>query len=289
MPEDPNTDPNPNTDTETDPNPNTDTQPELTAAEWRDKFYAEAAQSKKRRQRAQAAEAERDDLKTRAITAEDAEEFARLKADVVEREQADAEAERAQMEKKGEWEELRKQDANTHKAAMAQKDKSHQADLDKKDEESARLAGIVAKLGAENPLQAALADANVQSISHAVFYIQHSPDSEYHVISGLDEQGQPTPKVVDREGNEVVDPNKAGSMMTIEGLVQWFIGTEFGQRFLPPSGDTGSGAKKGGSGSENLEAIMGDVEKRMAHMQSVGGQEYVRQTLNRKSRLPAAT
>lgn len=235
----------PTTDTDVDTASANTTEPELTADEVRDKLRAEIEHAKKLRARAQIAEAERDKLAGRAISQEAVEEYERLKAEAAEREEAKAKDERERLEKQGEWEALREKDDQTHKKAMAQKDKAHGEELGKKDEEITRLAGIVAKLGAENPLQAALSAAKVQDISAAVFYIQNSPQSKYHVVSGLDADGQPVPKVIDKDGDEVVDPDSDGKMMTVDGLVSHFVASDFGQRFLAPSGDTGSGAVRG--------------------------------------------
>ena len=259
------------------------------AVDYKAKYVAEITSSKKYRTRAQEAEAARDAAEALALPPEAIEEYEELKAAAVARAEADAEAERELLEKKGKWEELRKQDAKTHEAAMAQRDKVHAEALALKDAEIERRGGIVAKLGAENPLQVALGDANVQDIRRAIFFIQNDPESEYHVVSGTDEEGRPTPQVVDREGNVVIDPNGDGKPMTVAGLATYFIATKFGARFLPPSKDTGSGSHKGGPGQENLDAIMNDPEKRYEYMNKVGGQEFLKQTNKHKSRQSAAT
>lgn len=261
----------PDTDTENEVDvENTET--ETPTTDWEAKYREEARQSQQRRKRAQTAEKKLAEVEGRVLSAEDIEAFERLKAEQAERAEAEEEAEQAILQKKGEFDKLVAKEADKHKASMAQKDKAHREAMVAQEAESSRLAGIVAKLGAENPLQAALAKANVQSVSQAVFYIQNSPDYPYHVISGLDDKGVPMPKVVDQNGDEVIDPKEAGTMMTVEGMVANFIGTDFGQRFMPPSGDTGSGAQRGVATKEKItyKSLVNDKEARDAYVAKNG-------------------
>jgi len=226
-----------------DPNPTPDTKPDDAASELQKKYAQEAAQSKKYRQRAQEAETEAKELRGRALSEED---FTRFK----ELTKAQEDADRQQAEDAGEFDKLRKQDQENHKAALAAKDAQS---------ESYRAA--FEAVAVTQRLQSALAAKGVTDVNAAAHLIQNL--HEQRAVAELVD-GSPVVKVVERgNGQTVLDPDNDGlASISIDTLVAAWLGTTTGQAFLPASGDTGSGSHKGGTDNrmtrEKLDAMSGE-------------------------------
>ena len=189
--------------------------------------------AKKYRKRAQAAEAKARDLEGKVVSDEDREELDKLR---VERE----EEEKRKLEEQGKWTELAAKKDQTHAAAMAKT----KAELE-------RTNAALQVVGAKVPLMAALSKAGVQDAETAAFLFQNQ--FTYRVVATLDASGAVSTTVVDRTGEPALDAEAEGvPPMSITKAVAEWCGTPIGQRFLPPTTDTGSGAHQGRAGGQQV-------------------------------------
>ena len=173
-----------------------------------------------------------------------------------------AEADDTKAKKAGEFEKL-----------LAQKQEKYDADLKAKDASLASAMAAFERVAVLNPLQAALAKAGVTDVDSAAHLIQNL--HAYRATAQLVD-GQAVVRVVDGQGNLVTDAEcEPGQSISIEQLVTGWVATDTGKHFKPPSGDTGSGAHKGGVGGITLAELDADVNKKAAFIAEHGGKAYL--------------
>lgn len=199
------------------------------------------AESRKYRKRAQDAEANLRELEANAISAEQASEYRRLKEQAGRYEQMTAEM-------------------------TARSERDRQAAQRQVDRLTDRLRRIV---GADR-LKSVLAARGVMRVDQAAYLLDR------HVRVELVDD-EPVVRVVDSAGRPISDPSAEGAgTISLERFVDTWLAAE-GAHFLPPSGDVGSGAYKGGVSAHAAVAEMeSDPAKRFAFIREHGTDEYLR-------------
>ena len=213
-----------------------------------------AGESKKYRQRAQAAEARLTELEANQFSEEDRKLFDQLKKEAEDKQTEDLEA-------KGQYD-----------ALLAQKKEKFDADLTKTQDAAKAAMAAFESVAVTAPLQAALAAKGVTDVDSAAYLLQgvHPHKAKAALVDG-----KPVVHVVDKAGALVTDADcEPGDSISIDALVTEFLATTRGQHFLPPSGDTGSGAHKGGDTGVTLAELDADAEKMGEFIAKHGGKAY---------------
>jgi len=186
------------------------------------KLIREATQQRKR---AQAAERERDEFKSLAITTEDRELFESLKA-----QQADAEQKK--LEEQGQYDQVvqkLKESQATELAALGARE--------------GKLKAIVAQKAVSDALKSALAAKGITKVDQAAKLLADRVGIEF-----ADDYSGYAVNVLNGDGTVQLDPDAdTAKSITIKSLVDEWAGDN--PHFLPASGDTGSGAHNNGAGS----------------------------------------
>jgi len=236
-----------------------------------------ARESKKYRLRAQQVEAKLEELKARAVSQEDLDELTRLREAEAERTEAEEKAELERQAKAGEFDAILKAEQDKAAKTFAQKDKKHAEALAAIEAEKTSLTTALQRATAEAQLVAALAKQGCEDPQEAAFLVFNRHEFAPRAVVGEDHNVKI--QVVDRAGNEVIDPEGEGEAMTVEACAVHFLGTPIGQRFLPPSGDTGTGAHRGGPGQPDMAAVLSDPDKKAEYLAKHGGPKYVKDSL----------
>lgn len=231
--------------------------------EWDQEKRRLIEESKKYRLRAQTAEAAAGQLREHALSEEDREQFSRLKADAEKREQDNLKAE-------GNYDKL-----------LAQKQDKFNADLEAKGQELEAYRSAFQRVAVTDRLKGLLAGKSVTRVGEAAYLLQ-GQFGKRAVADLVD--GNPVIRVVDRQGQLVTDADcEPGQSISVEALVDEFVASEAGQIFLPPSGDSGSGAHAGGAAEATLAELDADDIKKAKFVEKHGGEAYM--TLVRADRL----
>lgn len=218
----------------------------------REDYNQAIAESKKYRKRAQESEAKITSFEGKILSETDAELFSSLKA-------ASEKADEENAKSKGDFESLIAKQQAKHNDAQ-------------KLLESARdnAMSAYAALAITQPISIALAAAGVQDIEAASHLIQtlHSNRASATLV-----EGKANVKVVDVDGVAALDDK--GKPLTITALVAGFLATDRGKVYLPPSGDSGSGAFKGGEVASTLVELDADFKKKQAFIEKHGNKAYM--------------
>jgi len=216
----------------------------------------------KQKKRAQAAEAELEAVRKsgRLLSAEQAEQFAQMLAD----------AETAAEDK------LRKaKDFDAIRAADKAK-----ADAQVKARED-RIAALQARIEGQEIDQrilGALAKSGITDLTNALILVKaglrvkFDHADETNPVTVLDSAGQPK-------------LNEKGDPMTVAEFTDGWTKGDAGARYLPASGDSGSGVHNtGGPGSDSFAAVLADPDKQAAFIEKHGRAEFTQQfTAHRKA------
>ena len=199
------------------------------------------AESRKYRKRAQEAEAKLRQLESQSLSAEEAAEYRRLKGQA------------AQYEK-----------------LLAELTEKHARELADANQRCERLAEQLRKVLGADRLKSALAARGVTRVDQAAYLLQR------HIQVELAE-GEPVVRVVDADGQPIPAPDGAeGRTISVEHFVDAWLASD-GAHFLPPSGDVGSGAYKGGSAvTVDMAELEADPAKRYAFIREHGTEAYLR-------------
>ncbi|MCE5277190.1 MAG: hypothetical protein ABFD92_16805 [Planctomycetaceae bacterium] len=236
--------------------------------EWQTKYAAEAAQSKKYRQRAQAAEQQ-----LTALQQQQADQAQRL----AELEELAHKRDTDQLVDKGQFSEaLKKEQEKLNKQLDAAR-AAAKADQDKVTQRLSRVQDRLRRLQVLEPLTSALAKKGVKSDRLGVAMKVLQP--RFRV--DFDEEDSPIVNVLDEQGNVIADPaGAAGQSISIDQFVEQWAASPEGQMFLPASGDTGSGAHGGGAGAGQegaalLARLDGDAQAKAAFIREKGQDAYL--------------
>jgi len=244
--------------------------------DWKTEYGNEAVQSRKYRLRAQQAEKDLADARANAVSQEDLDELTRLQAAEAERTAAEEEAERARQAKAGEFDALAKAAEDKHSQVLEQKDKKHTEALADRDAQIAGQAAALQRATAEAQLVAELAKQGCEDPQEAAFLIFNRHEVFPQAVIGDDHKV--TVQIVDRDGNEVIDKEADGEFLGMDGCVRGFLGTTTGQRFLPPSGDTGSGSHRGAPGGPlagiTQAVLLADPDKHVNFLEKHGADAF---------------
>lgn len=223
---------------------------------WADEKQGLINESKKYRARAQQAEATVGQLQEQALSEEDREQFNQLKADDEKRQQDDLKAQ-------GEYDKL-----------LAQKQEKFDEALGAKQQELDSFRGAFQQVAVTDRLKGLLAGKGVTRVSEAAFLLQGQFPKR--AVADLVD-GNPVIRVVDRQGQLVTDADcEPGQSIGVDALVNEFVASEAGQIFLPPSGDSGSGAHAGTPGDATMAELDADPAKTAAFIQKHGGDAYMK-------------
>ena len=221
--------------------------PEVTVHELQEKLAAEIANARRQRQRAQAAEARVAELEPRSLSDDDLSLFEQLRQAHGD-DQAQAEALRQQFEQE----------------AQARR-QQHADELAAREEQINTLSTLLRNQIGMNRLRSALGAAGVKSelIGQAADLL--GPNVRVR-LDGEEAQVE----VVDGAG-EVMTAD--GRPATVDQLVQTWAANN--PHFLPASGDTGSGATRGGSAEPITYAQLRRNPARLAEYIRTHGEEAV--------------
>ena len=189
------------------------------------------SESIKYRKRAQEAERQLESIRGKALSDEDIEKFETLKAQ-------EAEAEKANLEKKGEYDKL-----------IAKKDAEAAEKIAAKDTESKNLRSLLEQTAVNDKLKSALADAGAINVDQAAFFISSKGRAQMR----LAEDGSSFDVVaVDEDGDVMLDPT-TGKSVGLDVLAKEFLAKN--THFLRASGDVGTGAHNNGAKSSKLDEL----------------------------------
>jgi len=209
------------------------------------KYTDEVENAKKQRQRAQQAESRLGEVEESLKEFQD-----RIAAQ-------EAEAERKLLEGKGQYEEAMA-------SLRSEKDKA----LQSKDAEIEALSSSLYRELGTNRLTAALGEAGVKSelIAQATKLLSGQ-------IKVSVKDGKPVVQVLDEDGSPLNAEN--GAAATMQDLVgRW---AQSNPHFLPPSGDTGSGAHKGGkTGNVTLAELDANASAKAKFIKEHGVDAYLK-------------
>ena len=199
------------------------------------------AESRKYRKRAQEAEAKLRQLEAQSLSAEEAAEYRRLK-----------------------------NQAAQYERLLAGLTEKHSRELAEANRRCEQLAGQLQKVLGADRLKSALAARGVTRVDQAAYLLQR------HIRVELAD-GEPVVRVVDADGQPIAAPDGAdGQTISVERFVDAWLASD-GAHFLPPSGDVGSGAYKGGSaGTVDMAELEADPNKRYAFIREHGTEAYLR-------------
>lgn len=212
--------------------------------------------------RAQDAEKRLQALEGNVLSDDDRALFTQLRADK-------AEADEGKQKAAGQYEEL-----------LAQKVEKFDADIATEQAKTTMFQSAFEQVAVLNPLQAELAKAGVTNVDNAAHLIQNK---HAHRATAQLVDGKAVVRVVDGQGNPVTDAEcDAGQSISIEQLVTGWIATDTGKCFMPPSGDTGSGAHQGGVPGVTIEDLDADFEKKTAFIKEHGRAAYIELSRRKK-------
>ena len=199
------------------------------------------AESRRYRKRAQDAEAKLHELEATALSAEQAEEYRRLK-----------------------------DETEAYERTVAELTARHERDLGARRREVSALTDRLRRIVGADRLKSALASRGVTRVDQAAYLLDR------HVRVEVSD-GEPVVRVVDAAGEPIPDPSGAAdATVSVERFVDAWLAAE-GAHFLPPSGDVGSGAHRGGLSERTTVAEMeADPAKRFAFIREHGTDEYLR-------------
>lgn len=221
--------------------------PEQLAKDLKD----EVESSRKYRTRAQAAETKVEELEGSVLSDEDRALFETLKTERTDQEQK-------VLEDKGKFDE-----------ALAKVKTDHAKATDALDRQILDLTGALQQEVGINKLHAALGTVGVKP---------ELIDQAAQLLGGQVKvslkDGKPTVQVVNADGAPMTDD--AGAAVTIEGLAKGWVASN--AHFLPPTGDSGSGAHQGAPGGEGvtLASLDADSVKKAEFIAKNGGEAYMK-------------
>ena len=196
--------------------------------------------------------------------------------------EAQAEYEALKAEKAKALEEGQKAEGK-YDELLAKKQEVFDAALKAEQTRGATYQAAFQTVAVKAPIMAALAAAGVKSVDAAAHLIQTL--HPHRGKAALDESGQAVVQVVDAQGNPVIDadcgPNET---IGIDKLVAEFLATDTGKHFLPPSGDSGSGAHTGGEAGESVAELLADPDKKAAYIEKHGGEAYLKHVSSAKKK-----
>jgi len=194
-------------------------------------------ESKKYRQRAQEAERRLKAIEGAALSDEQRDEYARLKADA-EKCQAD------ELQARGRYEEL-----------LARKQKAFEKALADKDAAVGGLTSLVQRIAGIDRIKSALAARGVKFVDDAAQLLADRVRVEIA-------EGKPAVRVVDESGEPLTDGDcERGATISVEKLVEQYLATPQGAVWLPPSGDRGTGKHPGGGASKADAALLAELDR----------------------------
>ena len=237
------------------------------ASELQAKLAQEIQGRKKERKQRQELQRSVEELEKRVLSDDDLELFGQLRTEREEAEAEEAKQEQEALEKKGEFDQL-----------LKQKEEKYEADLAAERAKAERLTRALQRSEVQVPIQAALAAHGVTDTPTALYVLQGL--HEHQAVAEIGEDGAVAVKVVDRQDNAVTDAEcEPGQTISIEQLVEGFISTPAGQRFLPPSGDEGTGTHKGGGTGKTDAATLAELDrdhaKKSQYIQEHGMEAYL--------------
>ena len=199
------------------------------------------AESRRYRKRAQDAETRLRELEAGAMSAGQVQEYRRLK-----------------------------EQAAGYERMAAEMTARQERELESRRREVSALTDRLRRIVGSDRLKSALASRGVTRVDQAAYLLDR------HVRVDL-AGGEPVVRVVDAGGQPIPDPSgEPGAAVSIERFVDAWLAAE-GAHFLPPSGDVGSGAHKGGPSEHATVAEMeADPAKRFAFIREHGTDEYLR-------------
>jgi len=177
----------------------------------------------------------------------------------------DAEAKLGEMEARA----LSAEQVREYRRLKAEADRQER-ELDARRREVSALTERLRRIVGSDRLKSALASRGVTRVDQAAYLLDR------HVRVDLDGD-EPVVRVVDAAGRPIADP-AAGpeATVSVERFVDAWLTAE-GAHFMPPSGDVGSGAHKGGPADRCTMAEMeADPAKRFAFIREHGTDEYLR-------------
>ena len=157
-------------------------------------------------------------------------------ARLAEFEAAKTKAEQADLEAKGKFDELKESITTKFNEDLA----AHKATIDSQ-------AAVIQDMAVKKELLSLLAAANVTGVESALRLIQN-PTGRRAVAELKD--GNVVTSIVDAAGNPVFASGDGANPMGLKEFVDSWLATDDGKRFLPPSGDSGSGGRPGGGGGD---------------------------------------
>ena len=172
---------------------------------------------------------------------------------------AKAKAEEAAMLKAKDFDGLRAEDA-----------RQATAKLEAATTQVAALTSRLEQQDVNSAITAELSKAGVTAIADAMILVRQ------HVRIKADPTGEKPPTVIGDDGMALLDDK--GETVTVAAATRAWVESDSGARFLPPSGDTGSGTRNTGSpgGMPGLTqaALLADPVKHHAFLQEKGGPAF---------------
>lgn len=238
--------------------------------DWKAEYATEVVQSKKYRGRAQTAEklvAELQEASGRTLSPEDFEAYQQQLNDAESQEQTD-------LLKKGEFDAALTKAEEKFEGQRTQYRAESDAKVAKADAERDAAIALAVKFAGQAPLALALAEAGV--LDEMIGIAERELARQIQVTFGDD--NKPVINVVDSAGEVITDPDgAAGQSITVKELVTQWLATPAGAGFIPPSGDSGSGARKGGGKAGiTIEDLDADNDKKAAFIEEHGIAAYLK-------------
>ena len=218
----------------------------------RDKLVGEATKYRKQRQDA---EARNKALEGQVMTDEQRAEYDTLK-------QAQEKAAEDKAREAGQFDDL-----------LAQKQAKFDDERTALTTERDTILSAFTQVAVLTPLQAELARAGVTDVDAAAHLIQ---TKHPHRATAQLVDGKAVVRVVDGQGNPVTDADSKGpdDSIGIDKLVAEWVATDTGKRFLPPSGDTGSGAHNGGKPGLTWAEVSASAQSKVDFIEKHGSAAY---------------
>lgn len=177
--------------------------------------------------------------------------------------------------------------AAAHQRLLEELDQRHKRDLAEANKRGEALAAQLRKAVGADRLKSALAARGVTRVDQAAYllgrYVQVDVAGDEPAVRVVDDAGRPVALNADaadaspaRENSSARDNSPAGATISIGRLVDTWL-AEQGAHFLPPSGDTGSGARKGPAEEfADVAELERDSARRYAFIRRHGAEEYLR-------------
>jgi len=238
--------------------------------ELQTKLQSEVVQSQKYRKRAQTAEklvTELQEASGRTLSPEDFEAYQQSLTDAESQEQKE-------LVKKGEFDAAL---AKAEEKFEGQRDQ-YRAEADQKttdaDARTDKAMALAKRFAGDAPLALALAGAGIPKVSIGIAKDRLSS----RVRVEFNDNDDPIITCVDPAGEVILDPDgAAGQSVSVEKFVTDYLASEEGSTFLPPSGDSGSGAYRGGGKpGVTIEELDADPAKKAKFIQEEGTEAYLK-------------